>query len=420
MNQREIDALEKCIEQLKAGVLVEECLNQIPDLTPEMEEIIRATSDLMSFGETQVSGEQIKRSLTRLLSEAERLKVEESESTPVRRSVSLGMRIGELFRGGVLLKPLISRMTLVLGITAVLILLSGGLVITSAKSLPGDSLYPVKRAVEDITVYLVPSREIRLEYEVNYSQQRVDEVNRLIALHRRQQISFEGVLYEKSSSEWTVSGIPVTIQSGTTFVGVMNGTAPFVNGSVVEVEGITNSRGEVTANEIHLRQYIFTGTVEKIDKNIWQISGIKLSVTSHTQIGEGIKVGDVVNVLIRSEDDGLNAISIKSAETPVNMSTVNPTLHDSATEIVNPTEYQDLETYEEITTPEVDHTPDNEEPNHEGLQATAVPPSDGEHEGTTTVAPSENHEIEDHQPQATTTPEQHESPEETESPNNTP
>lgn len=205
--------------------------------------------------------------------------------------------------------------------------------------------------MEDITVYLVPSREIKLEYEVNYSQQRVDEINRLIALHRRQQISFEGVLYEKSSSEWTVSGIPVMIQSGTTFVGVMNGTAPFVNGSVVEVEGITNSQGEVTANEIHLRQYIFTGTVEKIDQNSWQISGIKLSVTSHTQIGEGIKVGDVVNVLIRSEDDGLNAISIKSAETPVNMSTVNPTLHDSAIEIVNPTEYQDFETYEEITTP---------------------------------------------------------------------
>ena len=86
--------------------------------------------------------------------------------------------------------------------------------ITSAKSLPGDSLYPVKRAVEDITVYLVPSREIRQEYEVNYSQQRVDEVNRLIVLHRIQTISFEGVLEDKSSSNWIVSGIPVTIQTG--------------------------------------------------------------------------------------------------------------------------------------------------------------------------------------------------------------
>ena len=154
MNQREIDALEKCIEQVNAGIPVEECLNQTTDLTPEMVEILKHTSDLMRLGENQVSAEQMKRSLAKLLSQAEKMSVEETKSTPERRPVSLGMRIGELLRGGLLLRPVLSRMALVLGITALLILLSGGLVITSAKSLPGDSLYPVKLAVEDITVYL--------------------------------------------------------------------------------------------------------------------------------------------------------------------------------------------------------------------------------------------------------------------------
>jgi hypothetical protein len=294
---------------------------------------------------------------------------------------------------------------LVLGITALLILLSGGLVITSAKSLPGDSLYPVKLAVEDITVYLVPNREVRLEYEVNYSQQRVAEINQLIGLHRIQQISFEGLLDEKSSTAWTVSGIPVMIQTDTTFVGGLNGTEPFVNGSVVEVEGITNSQGGVTANEIHLRKYLFNGTVEEIDKNSWQISGIKLAITSRTQIGEGIEVGDEVNVLIRSEDDGLYALSIQSTAT---LETIPQT---PSTVIIDPTEHHDNETHEAITTPDVEHPLDTEETSHEEAQETPEPSLDGEHDGSTTVEPNENHETDEYIEEATTTPEQHESPE---------
>jgi hypothetical protein len=414
MNQREIDALEKCIEQVNAGMPVEECLNQTAGLTPEMVEILKHTDDLRRLGENQVSAEQLERSLTRLLSQAEKLSAEESKSTPERQPVSLGMRIGELLRGGVLLRPVISRMALVLGITAILLLLSGGLVITSAKSLPGDSLYPVKRAVEDITVYLVPSREIRLEYEVNYSQQRVDEVNQLIALHRTQPISFEGMLDEKSSTDWTVSGIPVTIKADTTFVGGLIGTEPFVSGAVVEVEGITNAQGGVTANEIHLRQYLFNGTVEKIDNNSWQISGIKLSITPSTQIGQGIAVGDKVSVLIRSEDDGLYALSIQSADTPVSSSVINQTGHNNETEIIDPTEHHDIETHAEITTSDVVHSLDNAETSHEEVQTTPEPKAVGEHEGSTTVYPTEQPETEQHPAEASTTPEHHDSPEQSE------
>ncbi len=411
MNQREIDALEKCIERVNAGMPVEECLNQTTDLTPEMIEILKHTSGLIRLGENQVSAEQMKRSLTRLLSQAEKLSAEESASTPERQPVSLGMRIGELIRGGVLLRPVISRMALVLGITALLLLLSGGLVITSAKSLPGDSLYPVKLAVEDITVYLVPSREIRLEYEVNYSQQRVDEVNQLIALHRTQQISFEGMLDEKSLTDWTVSGVPVTIKADTTFVGGLIGTEPFVSGSVVEVEGVTNTQGGVTANEIHLRQYLFNGTVEKIDKNSWQISGIKLSVTPHTQIGKGIAVGDKVSVLIRSEDDGLYALSIQRADIPVSGSVFNQTGHNTEAEIIDPTEHHDIETHAAITTPEVEYTFGTAEPIHEEVQTTPEPTAVGEHEVNTTVEPTEKPETEQHRTEASTTPEHRVSPE---------
>lgn len=411
MNQREIDALENCIARMSAGVPLEDCIKQSTDLTAEMGEILKTASDLMNLEEKQVSSEQMERSLTLLLSQAEILKTEAKNACPDPTSPSRGVRIREFFQGGGSLRPLISRMALVLGITALLILVSGGLVITSAKSLPGDSLYPVKLAVEDITVYLVPSSEIRQEYELNYSQQRVDEVSRLIALHRIQRISFEGTLDVKSSTNWIVSGIPILIQAETTFVGGVNGTEVFVNGSVVEVEGITNSQGEVTANEIHLRQYLFTGTVEKMDQNTWQISGIKVSITPRTKIEEGIVVGDVVSVVIRSEDKGLYALSIQSKDTSVSTPQIVPTTHNDQGEIEDPTVHQDIETNEALTTSEVDQSLDSEGTSHEDLQLTAVPHGDGEHDDSSTTVPTESHETKNHEGSASTTPEQHETPE---------
>jgi predicted RNA-binding protein with RPS1 domain len=311
-------------------------------------------------------------------------------------------------------------MALVLGITALLILLSGGLVITSAESLPGDSLYPVKLAVEDITVYLVPSSEIKQKYEVNYSQQRVDEVNQLIALKRTQQVSFEGMLEEKSLANWIVSGIPITIQDNTTFVGELKGTESFVTGSMVEVEGITNSQGGVTANEVHLRQYQFNGIVEKIDKNSWQISGTELAITPRTQIEEGIKVGDEVNVVIRSEDNGLSALSIHNAATPVTVQSKEPTESSDPTVVEDLTEHRNIETYEAITTNNVEHTIESNPTSHDEVQATAEPNAGGEPEGSSTVEPTEIHDPENPEAEASASPEMHETPEPTQSPEGTP
>jgi hypothetical protein len=156
----------------------------------------------------------------------------------------------------------------------------------------------------------VPNSEVRSEYEDNYSYQRVVEVKRLIELKRIQKISFEGILESISDTGWIVSGISVNLQTDTTILGSFNGSQSFEPESVVEVEGTTNNQGWVAANEIHLREYQFIGMVEKIDTKSWQISGVQFFITSGTQIDPGIRVGDDVTVLIRSEDNGLYALAI--------------------------------------------------------------------------------------------------------------
>jgi hypothetical protein len=412
MNQRELDALEKCIALTKAGIPIEECINQIKDPSPEVIEILKATRELISLGENQASDELMKRSLSKLLSQAAGLKAEENQATPKRMPNSLGAKIREQLQGGASLRPVMSRITLVVGITAMLILVSGGLVITSAKSLPGDSLYPVKIAVEDITVYLVPSNETKQQYEQNYSQQRVDEVNRLIALNRTQQISFEGILEEKSLSNWIVSGIPITIQAKTTFVGELKGTESFVTGSVVEVEGNTNPQGGVIAHEVHLRQYQFTGIVEKIDKNSWQISGTKLSITPRTQIEQGIIVGDAVTVVIRSDDSGLYALSIQSAATPVPPQSMEPTESSVLTVIEDPIEHRGIDSPEAIMSIDVESTIESYPSSHEQVQETPEPSQGAEHKGNSTIEATDSHTPEAHKAEHTTS-EHHETPEPT-------
>jgi hypothetical protein len=176
----------------------------------------------------------------------------------------------------------------------------------------------------------------------------------------------------------------------------------------------------VTANEIHLRQYPFTGIVENIDKNSWQISGIKLLITTQSRIGDGIKVGDEVDVLIRSEDDGLYALSITSTNQPASISITKPTLDDHSTVLLDPTERGDIEIHGAIISSEVEDTLESEAPSHEELQAAAQSSVDDEHEGSKTIGTSETHETEYEEQQTHITPEQHESLEQTESPGETP
>jgi hypothetical protein len=248
----------------------------------------------------------------------------------------------------------------------------------------------------------------------------VDEVNRLIELNRIQRISFEGVLDEESFTNWIISGIPVIIQADTKFVGEVKGTELFVNGSVVEVEGITNSQRGVTANEIHLGQYLFTGIVEKIDKNSWQISGIKLSITPRTKIEEGINVGDEVRVLTRSEDNGLYALSIQNTNTPVSTPLIDPALQSNQTEIEDPTAHHDIETFDGIATTEAEHSLDGNETSHEEPEVTAEPTVDSESEDRSAVELNDSQETVNHDEGVSVFPEMIETPQPTDAHERTP
>jgi hypothetical protein len=308
MKKTQIDLFEKCIELLEAGVPIEECLKQYPQLTTDTKSMLDDAKNLLQLSDVQVADELMEQNRAGIMQKARLLR-----SQLVRRNPGITKVkdfINQLFSALPALTPLTRRLVLIIGITGFLILFSSGLVIASAKSLPGDSLYPVKRAVEDISIHIVPNHVNRIEYEDNYSHQRVVEVQRLLELNRVQNVAFEGILEAMDGNSWIVSGIGVNLSSRAQIISGLTDAQSIEIGSVIEVEGKTTLQGSVLASEIHLREYKYIGTVEKMDANYWQISGNQVYLTKGSQIDPGIRQGDDVTLLIRSEDNGLYALAI--------------------------------------------------------------------------------------------------------------
>ena len=336
MNRKLIDVLENCVSSMEAGVPLDNCLREYPEYAPELSKLLKTAEIVKTLREENIPIEARVQNQKKILTQAESFHAENKRSKNSSSIDWLLKPLNDVAQYLRVLSPVASKLVLALGIAGIFILFSGGLLITSAKSLPGDSLYPVKRAVEDIKVYLAPSDEIRHEYEDAYSQKRVEEVNLLIGLTREQKISFEGIINSMDESHWSVSGIPVVIQPDTEIVAGVDGRNTVVPGMWVEVEGTTGSQGEVYANEIHLREYQFNGIVEKISSNNWKISGTPVLITPITQIDPGIRVGDEVTVLIRSEDDGLFALAILQEMPSIVSSTPFPPV------VITPTPYEEL------------------------------------------------------------------------------
>jgi hypothetical protein len=337
MNRKLIDVLEKCVSSMETGVPLENCLREYPEYAPELSKLLKIAEVVKTLRVEKIPNEARVQNQKKILTQAESLRAENKRSNNTSSFDWLLKPVNDVAQYIRVLNPVASKLFLALGIAGIFIIFSGGLLITSAKSLPGDSLYPVKRAVEDIKVYLAPSDEIRHEYEDAYSQKRVEEVNLLIGLTREQKISFEGIISSMDESQWGVSGIPVVIHPDTVIVAGVDGRNVIVPGMWVEVEGNTGSQGQVYANEIHLREYQFSGTVEEITSNIWRISGTPVIITRITQIDPGIRNGDKVTLLIRSEDDGLFALAIlqempsKVYSTPFLPVVITPTPYEELT-----------------------------------------------------------------------------------------
>ena len=235
MNNKLFDALETCLQALEKGETLDTALSRYPalkaDLRPLLEASLHARSLRLGSGQalagSPVSDVVQRRARSRLLQRAAEMR--EAKRAP-RRTWLFNFR------------PL--AVTLML----VVFFLSGtGLVNASTTSLPGDNLYPVKRTWEDMRLLFVFAHDEREGLEMEYENERLEEISELLAEGRVEPISFSGYVTAQTDGQWTVSGILVTITAQTVLP-----AEPVVVGSVVTVYGMTTLDGNVEAQSVDI------------------------------------------------------------------------------------------------------------------------------------------------------------------------
>jgi hypothetical protein len=120
------------------------------------------------------------------------------------------------------------------------VILGGGVVAASSAALPGDTLYPIKRGVEQVTLAIARDRDRLAE---RYAQRRREEVAALLANARAAEIEFSGTIERLDDDLLEIDGLPVRLSSATRISG-----APIV-GRRATVVGRTEPGG-VSASSV--------------------------------------------------------------------------------------------------------------------------------------------------------------------------
>jgi len=189
---------------------------------------------------------------------------------------------------------------------------------TSAKSLPGEPLYGVKRGWEQARLAFTFSAESEQELEEAFEAERLEEVSALVAERRQAEVEFEGMVDSVEGDLWVIGGFAVLVDEDTEISG-----DPAV-GSRVEVEGRTQEDGTILAFELETvtgddldeddedddmegedrEEYAVYGTLENLSDRSATVDGVIYVINGESEIGDDLQMGDSVKVKYYEDENG--------------------------------------------------------------------------------------------------------------------
>jgi len=295
-----IEAFEVCVSELEAGADLDSVLKLYPDMTVELRPLLETVDRALLMSVSEVPQEVVNRGRTKLLGHAATM-----------RKAAVKPRKSGL---------VIQRWAVSLLLALVFFLGGTGVVNASSATLPGDNLYPVKRAWEEVRLLFERSPSRREALESEYEQERLDEIGELLADGREETISFSGIVTAQNESYWVVSDVPVQVDASTrlpveaisvgapvTVVGRTNAQGfilaervsllePGASLPPLESEELEKHREENSSDEVESekpRTYKFQGVVTSQQGNIWYINSQRVNVL-HAEIKGEITTGDFV------------------------------------------------------------------------------------------------------------------------------
>ena len=159
------DILEDCLDLMRRGASLQDCLELYPDFAHELEPLLVSSSRAEALLAQPLSGGARSRIRGLVLKQWDKI------HAPKRRTWSL---------------PLFTpRWAAMAAALVVAVMLGGsGTVFASGYSVPGDALYPVKQVREEVQLWFTWSPEAKVEMYTSLVNQRADEIRALAAAGR--------------------------------------------------------------------------------------------------------------------------------------------------------------------------------------------------------------------------------------------
>lgn len=180
MSERFDDILNECTEHLLRGESVEQCLQRYPEQARELEPLLRVA---VAAGRASSAAEPRPEFRARVRQEI-RSRLHSPRPKP------------ELKRIPAL--QWIPRWAAVAACVAlVFVFAAGGTVAASSGSLPGDTLYPVKTATEQVRMSLTFSNDAKARLEARFAERRTWELARLAEKGRTGQLEVAAAKFEE-------------------------------------------------------------------------------------------------------------------------------------------------------------------------------------------------------------------------------
>jgi hypothetical protein len=233
------DILQECISRLENGATVQECLALYPEHAAELTPLLRTAVALRSVVAPVPSRSEAPRAAARVafLAAVERQQRQVAAPSPDRGA-------GWAFRLGRYLQP--QRWASVLGALLLVVLLISSTMVASASSLPGDPLYPLKLAREQLRLMFARDEAERASLETHFGELRRWETRAVMGNRNPVEVRFPGIIEEVTSGVFRISGLTVRLGEGSQVQGT-----PMV-GAIAEVFALYPGTGDLIALEVRV------------------------------------------------------------------------------------------------------------------------------------------------------------------------
>jgi len=241
MTDRFESILDESISALQAGVPIDEILAEVPEYADELRPLLYAAT-VLADPNPGLAPETTKSALRdEYLRHVAELPAFSPPSFNEKTHAIFSIIRRRLNRKAVVNDLVTITVTVILTILMALLILN----LLAANALPGDFLYGVKRASENVRLALTADEVRRDQLEVEFDQRRLQEVEQLIEQNKVAVVEFKGTLQTKGENLWIVEGHTVFIPPD------IAGEVSFEEGDLVEVIGLLRMNNVIIADTIN-------------------------------------------------------------------------------------------------------------------------------------------------------------------------